>query len=89
VPVRGVIDVVRRGVPTCWKCGSPGHYARDCPTARDCPKHWPDHPKEAGAGVQCSAPLNMLSVHESSQDHHILITSIQHQVTLQHQLLET
>ena len=23
VPVRGVIDVVGRDVPTCWKCGSP------------------------------------------------------------------
>jgi hypothetical protein len=50
----------------CWKCVMFGHFARDCPTARDCPKHWPDCPKEEGPGAQYSEPLNVLSVQESS-----------------------
>ena len=35
-----------------------------------CSKHWPDCPKEAVAGVQRSAPLNMLSVQEALQETH-------------------
>jgi hypothetical protein len=42
---------------------------------------------ETGAGVQHSAPLNMLSVQEASQEHHTLIAALQNQVSLQHQLL--
>ena len=34
-----------------------------------------------------SATLNMLSVQQTSQEHHALIAAIQNQVSLQHQLL--
>ena len=34
-----------------------------------------------------SATLNMLSVQQTSQEHHTLIAAIQNQVSLQHQLL--
>ena len=34
-----------------------------------------------------SAPLNMLSVQEATQEHHTLIAALQNQVSLQHQLL--
>jgi hypothetical protein len=60
----------------------------NCPNARDCPKHWPDYPKEPGAGVQHSAPLNVLSQQESSQEPYTLINALQNQVILQHQLSE-
>jgi hypothetical protein len=83
--------VLAREAVKCFKCGMFGHFAGDCPqlNARDCPKHRPECPKEAGAGVQRSAPLNMLSVQEASQEPHTLITSLQNQVSLQHQLLAT
>ena len=64
-----------------------GHFAWDFPHARDCPKHWPDGPKEADAGMQRSAPLNMFSAQEVTQEHHTLIAAIQNQVSLQQQLL--
>jgi hypothetical protein len=53
-----------------------------------CSKHWPDCPKEAVAGVQRSAPLNMLSVQEALQETHTWIDAFQNQVSLQHQHLE-
>jgi len=51
-----------------------GHYARDCS-------------KENGTGMPRSAPLNMLSAQELSQEHYTLIASLQNQVSLQQQLL--
>ena len=51
-----------------------GHYARDCS-------------KEIGTGMPRSAPLNMLSAQELSQEHYTLIASLQNQVSLQQQLL--
>jgi hypothetical protein len=87
VPVSGGLDALASEEVKCWKCGMFGHFARDCPNARDCPKHWPDCPKEAGAGVHHSAALNMLSVQEASHEPRTLIAVIQTQVSLQHQLL--
>jgi hypothetical protein len=42
VPVSGVLDVLPSESVKCWKCGLFGHFARDCPTNQDCPKHWQD-----------------------------------------------
>ena len=66
-----------------------GHFVRDCPNsgARDCPKHWPDCSKDAGAGVQRDTPLNMFSVQEALHELHTVIATLQTQVSLQHQLL--
>ena len=87
VSVSEGLDALAREAAKCWKCGMFGHFARDFPHARDCPQHWPDCPKEAGAGMHRSATLNMLSVQQTSQEHHTLIAAIQNQVSLQHQLL--
>jgi hypothetical protein len=64
VSVSGGLDVLARETVKCWKCGMLGYYARDCP-------------KETGTGMHRSAPLNMLSAQESSQEHHTLIASLQ------------
>jgi hypothetical protein len=87
VPVSGGLDTLAREAVKCWKCGMPDHFARDCPNAQDCPKHWQDCPKDAGADVHHGAPLQMLSVQEVLQEPHTLIASFQTQVSLQQQLL--
>jgi hypothetical protein len=60
--VSGGLDVLARETAKCWKCGTLGHFARECP-------------KETGAGMQRSAPLNMLSAEEVSQEHHRTLTA--------------
>ena len=89
VPVSGGLDTLARETVKCWKCGMFGHFAWDCPNARDCPKDWPDCPKEAGAGVHFSTTLNMLSLQEVMHKPHTVIAVLQTQVSLQHQLLAT
>jgi hypothetical protein len=88
VSVSGGLDMLAREAAKCWKCGMLGHFARDCPHGIAPREQWPDCPKEAGAGMQRrSAPLNMISAQEASQEHHTLIAALQNQVRLQHQLL--
>jgi hypothetical protein len=81
-PVSGGLDTLAREAVKYWKCGVSDHFARDCPNAQDCPKHWQDCPKDAGADVHRGAPLQMLSVQEALQEPHTLIASFQTQVTV-------
>ena len=67
VSVSEGLDALAREAAKCWKCGMFGHFARDFPHARDCPQHWPDCPKEAGAACIEVRPLTCFQCRRRSK----------------------